>query len=403
MKILFIHQNFPGQFIHLAPALAKLPGYEVRALGINPRPVPAGVTVSLHKPSRGNSRDSHPLLTDLESKIIRGESAYHAIRALKQNGFTPDIVLAHPGWGESIFLADVWPHAKIGIYCELYYLLSGGDCGFDPEFPQYDEFSRTRLHIKNLNNDLNFSIASRGLSPTNWQRSTYPEHYRQRIDVIHDGINTAVACPNKHVSMKLNHSSLLTRQDEVITFVNRNLEPHRGYHVFMRALPDILRKRPQARVVIVGGDDVSYGSQPAQGTWKQQFLDEVKERLDLSRVHFVGKLPYADFIQLLQLSSLHVYLTYPFVLSWSLLEAMSTGCAIVASDTAPVREVIEHGKTGILTDFFDHQALADACIELLENPQQRSRLSQAAREHIIDHYDLKTRCLPQQIAWVHNL
>lgn len=402
-KILFVHQNFPGQFIHLAPALAKLPGYEVKALGINHRPAPSGVTVHLHKPARGNSKNGHPLLRDLESKIIRGESTYHAAHALKKNGFTPDVILAHPGWGESIFLADVWPTAKIALYCEFYYLANEGDINFDPEFLTSSEYERTKLNIKNLNTDLNFAIAERGLSPTWWQRSTYPDHYRQKIDVIHDGIDTNIACPNADVSMRLNQTVTLTRADEIITFVNRNLEPHRGYHIFMRSLPELLRRRPNARVIIVGGDEVSYGAAPPAGTWKQLFLDEVKGNLDLSRIHFVGKLPYKDFIQLLQLSRLHVYLTYPFVLSWSLLEAMSIGCTIVASNTAPVKEVIEHDRTGVLTDFFDHQALANTCAELLSDHQRSARLSKTAREHIVSHYDLKKICLPKQIEWVNNL
>lgn len=403
MRILFVHQNFPGQFVHLAPALSRLPGYEVRALSINQRPFSDSITVTLHNPKRANSKDIHPLLTDLESKIIRGESTYQAAKSLKMSGFNPDIIVAHPGWGESIFLADLWPNAKIGIYCEYYYSPTNGDCGFDPEFPQNDEFFDAKLRIKNLNNDLNFQIANRGIAPTHWQRSTYPEHYSNMIDVIHDGIDTKTAHPNKNVLMKLNGSLTLTREDEVITFVNRNLEPHRGYHIFMRALPEIMRHRPKARIIIVGGDDVSYGAKPPSGSWKQIFLDEVQDKIDLSRVHFVGKLPYTDFLQLLQLSRIHIYLTYPFVLSWSLLEAMSTGCAIIASDTAPVKEVIEHNKTGILTDFFDHQELAANTIALLKDSELRQALSEAARRYIIDNYDLKTHCLPKQIEWVHRL
>lgn len=403
MKILFVHQNFPGQFVHLAPALAQIPGYEVHALCINQRPAPAAIAVTLHNPSRSNSRTLHPLLTDLESKIIRGESAYEAAKSLKRSGFTPDIIVAHPGWGESIFLADLWPNARIGIYCEYYYSLTKGDCGFDPEFSQDDEFAGARLRIKNLNNDLNFQIATRGIAPTHWQRSTYPEHYSNMIDVIHDGIDTTIAHPDSKVLMQLNGSLTLTRDDEVITFVNRNLEPHRGYHIFMRALPEIMRHRPKARVIIVGGDDVSYGAKPPSGSWKQIFLNEVRDKIDLSRVHFVGKLPYPHFLQLLQLSRVHVYLTYPFVLSWSLLEAMSAGCAVIASDTAPVKEVIEHNKTGILTDFFDHQELAAKTIALLKDSELRRALSEAARQYVINNYDLKTHCLPKQIEWVHNL
>lgn len=403
MKILFVHQNFPGQFIHLAPALAKNPDNDVRALAINPRPAPPGVQVSLHQPSRSNSKHIHPLLLDLESKLIRAESAFAAAKELKQTGFSPDVIVAHPGWGESLLLSDLWPNAKMGIYCELYYSASGGDSNFDPEFQREDELMAARLRMKNLNNVLHFQTATRGIAPTHWQKSTFPEDYQQRIDVIHDGIDTEKVCPDNDVWMTLNRTGKLTRSDEIITFVNRNLEPHRGYHIFIRALPEILRHRPKARVIIVGGDDVSYGAKPPQGTWKQIFLDEVKERIDLSRVHFVGKVAYPDFIQLLQLSSVHIYLTYPFVLSWSLLEAMSAGCAVIASNTAPVAEVIEHNKTGVLTDFFNVEELAQKTLQLLADEERRKALGKAARRHIIDHYDLHSRCLPQQLDWVYRL
>jgi glycosyltransferase involved in cell wall biosynthesis len=205
---------------------------------------------------------------------------------------------------------------------------------------------------------------------------------------------------------------LLRRQDEIITFVNRNLEPYRGYHIFMRALPAILKARPKARVLIVGGDGVSYGALPpatsgasnskAKG-WRHVFLDEVKADIDLDRVHFLGKIAYADFVQMLQLSTVHAYLTYPFVLSWSLLEAMSAGCAIVASDTQPVREAIVHQETGLLVDFFDVAGLANKVIALCEDPEERARLGQAAREFALAHYDLRSHCLPGQLAWVQSL
>jgi glycosyltransferase involved in cell wall biosynthesis len=196
----------------------------------------------------------------------------------------------------------------------------------------------------------------------------------------------------------------LTRADEVITFVNRNLEPYRGYHQFMRALPSILAERPRAEVVIVGGSGVSYGGRPPDGrTWQEIFLEEVRDRIDLRRVHFVGQIPYPQFLALLQVSTVHVYLTYPFVLSWSLLEAMSAGCAIVASDTAPVREAIVHGRTGRLVDFFDPARLAAETVALLADPAERARLGRQAREFAVGRYDLQGVCLPRQLAWVGEL
>jgi len=220
-------------------------------------------------------------------------------------------------------------------------------------------------------------------------------------------VNTKALTPNAGSVFDVPGEGQLTRSDEVITFVNRNLEPYRGYHVFMRALPKLLKARPQARVVIVGGDGVSYGSKPPQGkTWKQIYIDEVRGQIsdaDWARVHFVGTLPYDAFTSLLQVSRLHIYLTYPFVLSWSLLETMSVQGAILASDTAPVRELITDGETGALVDFFDGDALVARASALLDDPETCARMGRAARAHVVKHYDLETVCMPQQLAWVETL
>ena len=334
---------------------------------------------------------------------------------MKKKGFTPDIIVAHHGWGESLFLKEVWPQAKIGIYCEFFYHPHGADVNFDPEFPSLDPGEACRIQLKNLNNLLHFEVADAAISPTHWQASTFPEPFRNNISVIHDGIDTNVVAPNPLASLILKTANgedlKLTRQDEVITFVNRNLEPYRGYHTFMRALPELLRQRPQARVVIVGADQVSYGAAPdpavnGAATWREVFIREVRGQIadaDWARVHFVGQLPYDAFITLLQISTVHVYLTYPFVLSWSLLEAMSIGCAIVGSDTAPVREVIEHDVTGRLVDFFDPAALVQSVCGLLDDPATRQRLGQQARALAQERFDLQRVCLPQQLAWAESL
>jgi glycosyltransferase involved in cell wall biosynthesis len=263
------------------------------------------------------------------------------------------------------------------------------------------------LRLKNLNNLLHFEVADAGISPTQWQASTFPEPFRNKITVVHDGIDTEALAPNPKVSLTLNGKLALTRQDEVITFVNRNLEPYRGYHIFMRALPEILRRRPKARVLLVGADDVSYGARPTEGKkWKDIFAAEVRPLIsdaDWARVHFLGHVAYAHFIPLLQLSTVHVYLTYPFVLSWSLLEAMSVGCAIVASDTQPLREAITHDNTGRLVDFFDVPALVNEVCALLDDPAARARLGANARAFARANYDLKSICLPRQLEWVEGL
>lgn len=409
MRILFIHQNFPGQFKFLAPTLAANPANDVRVLTMSSK-IPSnlnGIRVHQYQLKRGTSDQIHPWVLDLEAKVIRADPCFHAAMELREEGFTPDVIVAHPGWGESLFLKEVWPQAKLGIYCEFYYNFIGGDVGFDPEFLSQDIGEPCRLRMKNANNLMHFDIADGAISPTLWQASTFPEPFRSKISVIHDGIDTVAVAPNPDVRLTLNGSLNLTREDEVITFVNRNLEPYRGYHIFMRALPEILRRRPNARVLIVGGDDVSYGARPPEGTkWKDIFFDEVKSQFtadQLQRIHFLGHIPYTVFIPLLQLSRVHVYLTYPFVLSWSLLEAMSAGCAILASDTQPLHEAIVDGETGRLVDFFDHNALAEKAIALLDSPDERARLGQNARKHAQTHYDLMSVCLPRQIEWVNQL
>ncbi len=411
MNILFVHQNFPGQFKHLAPALARQ-GHKVVALHINACPPMPGVALVRYavkgRPGQGTQR----WLADLEVKTLRGEAAWQAALQLREQGFVPDVIVAHPGWGESLFLQQVWPQARLGIYCEFFYQAEGADTGFDPEFGQPEADSACRLQMKNANYELHFPRAHAGIAPTHWQASLFPEPFAQRIAVIHDGIRTDQIKPDAKASIRVQTPQGLVQLgqgDEVITFVNRNLEPYRGYHQFMRALPTILKARPQARVVIIGGNEVSYGAAPPPGpdgqaqTWREIFLNEVKGELDLSRVHFVGKVPYADYLRVLQVSTVHVYLTYPFVLSWSLLEAMSAGCAIVASDTAPVREAIRHGETGQLVDFFDPAALARQVIALCDNPSERTRLGEQARAFAVEQYDLETRCLPAQMAWVEQL
>lgn len=404
--ILFIHQNFPGQFRHIAPALANR-GHQVHALAITGQATP-GVSLHSYRPSKGSSTSIHPLASEFETKVIRAEACGQAMLQLKANGLMPDLVIAHPGWGEALFVKDVWKQTSLLSFLEFYYATSGTDVGFDPEFSKQGFFEDARLRVKNANNLLSLEISDFGLSPTNWQKQSHPQWTQDRIQVIFDGVDCDILKPNPSVRLNLKRetgeSFSLTSKDEIITFVNRNLEPYRGYHSFMRALPKILAARPNARVLIVGGDGVSYGAKAPEGkTWKQIFLDEVKSRIDLERVHFLGNVPYPIFTQLLQLSSCHVYLTYPFVLSWSCIEALSTGCLVIGSDTGPVREVIEHGVNGLLVDFFNYEAIADAVIRSLSDPASFIRMRQNARASAKDNYDLRSVCLPKQLALIESI
>ncbi|MFM1991538.1 MAG: hypothetical protein RJA99_4495 [Pseudomonadota bacterium] len=421
MNILFVHQNFPGQFRHLAAELVRR-GHAVTALvprerasAVAASAARQGITVLPYPIARTPAADTHPWIAAMEAKVVRAEACFRAALALRERGLRPDLVIAHPGWGEPMMLKEVWPDARLGLYAEFFYGPRGLDVGFDPEFAVADPGDACRVRLLNLNMLAHLQDADALLSPTAWQAGTYPEPHRSRIAVVHDGIDTDALAPDPTVALSFRTADgrdlTLDRRSEVVTFVNRNLEPYRGYHVFMRALPDLLRRRPDAQVMIVGGDAVGYGARPDPArfggrSWKQVFLDEIRPRLadgDLARIHFVGRLPYAQLNALMRIASVHVYLTYPFVLSWSLLEAMSLGCAIVGSDTGPVREVIADGETGLLVDFFDGAALVDRVCALLADPAERARLGARARAFARERYDLGRVCLPGQLAWVDAL
>ena len=402
-KYLFVHQNFPAQFVHVATALA-MQGNEVVALAIKGRAVPGVRLVRYAVAALARVSALEPA-RDLETKILRGTACAQAMEALKRDGFVPDVVVAHPGWGEALFCKDVWPAARLVIYAEFFYGTEDSDYGFDKELFQDTPAARARLRLKNTVHLHALSAADTIYSPTQWQRSKLPLEYRDKTQVMFDGIETAVVKPNPAATVQLvRKQRTLTRSDEVITFVNRNLEPYRGFHVFMRALPEIMARRPKAHCLIVGRDAVSYGAPPrAGGSWRDVLLKEVGHRLPTDRVHFLGGLPYRDYLRVLQVSACHVYLTYPFVLSWSCLEAMSAGCTLVASNTGPVREVIDDGVDGLLTDFFDVQALAQRVVSALEGRQALTGLGTAARQKIVGRYDLQTICLQGQMQIVTNV
>jgi glycosyltransferase involved in cell wall biosynthesis len=296
----------------------------------------------------------------------------------------------------------------MGAYCEFFYAPTGTDINFDPEFPSRDPLDEAcRIKLKNINNMLHETQMTAGISPTHWQASTFPASMREKITVIHDGIDTQLLTPNADAFIETAGMGRLRKGDEVVTFVSRNLEPYRGFHIFMRALPDILAARPNARVLIIGAESKGYGAAPPDGTtWRKIFQQEITQAapdMDWNRVSFLGTLTYPQFRLVLQTSAVHCYLTYPFVASWSLLEAMSTGVAVIGSDTPPVRELVCNNETGLITDFFDHKALAQKVCALLEDPSLRQKLGHGARQLIQDRYDLQSVCLPKQIEWAETL
>ncbi|MEY4984142.1 MAG: hypothetical protein RIR62_2408 [Pseudomonadota bacterium] len=404
MKILLVHQNFPGQFLHLAPALAAR-GHEVRALTDAANTRQSGIPTLKYRhdapkvdPATARLGRNYTTMSDRGVTVARA-----CLRLREQHGYVPDVIFGHSGWGETLFLKEVWPEAKLIVYAEFYYRGRGADVGFDPEFspPTFDQVMIAQGRTAHLGQALLHADA--GVSPTEWQASTYPPALRRMIEVIFDGFDCGVMQPDPAASVTLPDGRVIRAGDEVLTFVNRNLEPYRGYHSFMRALPDVMAARPDAQVVIVGGDDVSYGQAPKDGKWKDIFLSEVKDRLDLSRLHFMGKVPYPTFVSLMQVSRAHAYLTYPFVLSWSMMEAMGAGALVIGSDTAPVREVIRHGENGLLVDFFDVAGWSQTLTDALADPAKYAPLRVAARKTVLERYDLKTVCLPKMVAFVESL
>jgi glycosyltransferase involved in cell wall biosynthesis len=404
VRILLLHQNFPGQYAHIAKWGKQAPNVDVVAVTdtVNKRPeIVKTVRYQAPKPIEGALGGATKRFGEA---VLRAEGSAKVALALRKSGFTPDLILGHAAWGETFYMREVFPNAKVVSYAEFYYKSHGYNIGFDPEFdPSGPDIIRT-VDSQNAVMQMALHTSDFGYAPTNFQASVFPHELKQKIGVVFDGIDTQRIQPNPNAQVTLPGGVTLKAGDPVITFINRNFEPYRGYHIFMRALPEILARNPKAHVIMIGGDGVSYGGAPPNGgKWRDIFLDEVKDRIDQSRVHFLGRVPHDALIRCYQVSAAHVYLTYPFVLSWSMMEAMAAGCLIIGSDVEPVREMIEDGKDGTLVPFFDHEALATRVTDALTNPATYADMRIKAREKIVSKYDLETVCLPAQLALYKNI
>jgi len=397
-NILFIHQNMPGQFLHLARALAADRKNRVAFLT---RPCPArlaGVIKTEYKIRIPQGRP-HPCLQSLASGIAHGEAVAYALLTLqKQHDYIPDAIYAHPGWGETLYVKDILPRVPLIHYCEFFYHGFGADTFFRPS-EEASIAELMKIRTKNAVNMISLAACDLGVAPTNWQRRLHPEVYRPKIRVIHDGIDAEELRPDPNARFVLPDGVALGREDEVVTYVNRSLEPCRGLYTFADAVLLIAKERPKCQFVVVGAEDGRYyGPHPPKGTtYKELATARLGNAKD--RVHFVGRLPRAQFVSLLQISSAHIYLSSPFVLSWSMLEAMAVGCLVVGSNTPPVTEVIVDGRNGLLADFFSPEEVAERVIEALSDRERMDQIRQAARATVLERY-LLADCLSKQLRLI---
>lgn len=400
MKVLFIHQNCPGQFKHLAPYLAADERNEVVFITRPRKPDLPNVRKVEYDPRRKVSSSTHRYLRLMEEGVLNGQAVASAAVKLKEEGFMPDVIVAHMGWGEALYIKAVWPRAKLLGYFEWYYHAFGSDVDFDPKKGlELDDVAR--ITTRNGLHLLNLQAADSGISPTKWQWQQHPAEYRRKIAVIHDGIDVDNLQANPKAKGSLPGGVHLRAGDEIVTYVSRNLEPYRGFPTFARAAKLILDRRPNCHILAVGGDSVSYGSKRQDGkSYREHYVEELG--LDLSRIHFLGRVPYQRYMRILQLSAAHIYLTYPFVLSWSLMESMACGCLVIGSRTSPVEEVIKDGHNGLLVDFFSAEEVADRVDAVLDHPDRMQRLRDAARATIVQRYALKT-CLDRQVKLIEEL
>ncbi|MCU0534092.1 MAG: glycosyltransferase family 4 protein [Hydrococcus sp. Prado102] len=398
MKILFLHPNFPAQFRHLAAALAQDKQNQVVFGTSRKEGQIAGVFKAIYSPSREVRPETHHYVRTLESAVLQGQAVYRIAEQLKAQGFVPDLIYGHSGWGPTLFMKDAFPTSKLLCYFEWFYHARGTDADFDPSEPLTpDDIARIRIKNTPILTDL--YSCDRGLSPTKWQRQQFPQEFQSKIHVLHDGIDTNFFQPKPGAKLVLPSVNLdLSGVEEIVTYVGRGMEPYRGFPQFMEMVALLQQRRPKCHVVVVGEDRVAYGrSLPDGKTYKQFMLEKLP--FDLSRLHFTGPLPYAQYLQVLQASSVHVYLTRPFVLSWSMLEAMSTGCLLVASDTQPVTELIQDGVNGLLVNFFSPQEICDRVEEALDRPEKMLSLRAKARKTIVENYDL-SHLLSKHLQWI---
>ena len=396
MKLLLVHQNFPGQFRDLGPALCDR-GHEVKAIGSSQRHTDPRIEVLRYEHKLGERTGMHPHSLEVDEWIHRSAQVGELAMSLKQRGWAPDAMLAHPGWGEALLLRQVFPSTPLAIWPELW--LRPEHMGLDPARLNVGQMQY--LRIKDWLVDGAMADASVAILPTQYQASTFPQRWQHKIEVVHEGVPEDMLKLTRLQKLTIADGITLGPDVPVVTFISRNLEPMRGFPTFMRALPSLLASHPTVHVVIVGGDEVSYSSAPGNGrNWRDLMLEEVGERLDHKRVHLFGRIQHEQLQKLYRRSDLHVYLSKAFVLSWSLLELMACGTPVLAEDNPMMKELIKPGVNGALWRG-QPESLAAAIVKLLQTPDQLKRWGLQAKQELQPTY-LQKHCLDQLEKLLHS-
>jgi glycosyltransferase involved in cell wall biosynthesis len=383
--VLFVHNNFPAQFRDLAETLLAR-GVPVAAIGAQAAPGVAGVPIGRYALDRGTTPGIFHYAIRAEADLIRAAAAFRMAKTMQAEGIEPAVIVGHPGWGETTFLDEIWPAARRVAFAEFFYRGRGLDIDFDEEFFETTEQAILAGKAKSSVMTLAYAEADIIVAPTEFQASVLPSVFRPRVRVIHEGVDVDAIRPGPAEPFELPEGRSIAPGTPVITYVNNHMEPMRGLHIFARALPRLMAEVPEAQVLVFGQDSPRpYGGQAPEGkTWREIAFEGLE--VDPARLHFTGKTPHAQMLAAMRLSTAHVYYTYPFVLSWSLVEAMASGCYVIGSDTPPLHDAITDGVNGRLLPFFDVEALSRALIDACRNPDAAAPLRAAARETAVARF-----------------
>jgi len=390
IKILFIHPNFPGQFKHLVNDLVKVPNAELAFITSRANSEMKGVNIKIYTPTEVNNQNTNRYLKTTNSNLFDSQEVVRAALKLKKEGFIPAVIVGHVGWASTVFMKDIFPNTKIVGYCEWFFTQENSWENFIGETLSVDR--KLSIRMQNTPSILGVQNMDIGVSPMYWQRDSHPEYMREKIEVIHEGVDTDICRPQERSVLNLPGVSF-EKDVKLVTYISRSLEPARGFFTFLEAVKELCKRDKTIQFVVVGRERSAYSPSTGDGdSYKKQAME--KFECDWSRVHFVGKVSYESYLEVLRNSMVHIHLSAPLFLSWSLLEAMSSGCSIVSSDNAPVTEVIEHDVNGKLVPFFNADRLADEVMTLLEDRDLANRLSENARKTVLDKYN-KASCVNQ--------